>query len=67
MAITKKITTKRKECVHEFIESEQTLRCCICGKYTQLIEIHYQAPFCGDKHVDVMDRSSLTVPMGKVK
>ena len=39
----------------EVIKSNQAYRCCICGKPTRNIEICYEAPFCSDDCIRVMD------------
>ena len=39
----------------ETVKSETKHKCCICGKFTNFIEINYQAPFCSDECVSKMD------------
>lgn len=50
----------KPDLVNEYIKSKKEERCCVCNKATNLIEINYQAPFCGDECVGIMDKASVT-------
>lgn len=45
---------------NEYINAQKEDRCCVCGKLTNLIEINYQAFFCGDECVEIMDKASVS-------